>query len=771
MKPLSPAAEARRFSVTQILVWLFELVGPGLSLRAATRALNFDGATYEGTLLETPAWNMKSRASFGPGGLIETRASLLIADAPDNSISLGDALSRAGAAEFSATLRLLWLDENGAADPADAIVMLRGGWASFVREPGAVRLELADPLTLRSDQRVLREFDSIPGGSADSDLQGRALPVVFGVHDRLRLTPFELGRATKLAAPLAIDDDQAFVESIDGFSSSGIAQIGDELIQFDAVEPPVPPSEFPALGTPAQPLVRLETPLPHGIGETVREEPPGGFTWFVADHPCESVGDPRAANAPIAPGTWSSALASFGDRDIQLIQLDRVPSGAVTARVEGWPLAGGGAAVSPVDILEILLTDPRFAALDPASLEMASFVPLRDDLESLGFAFARVLDSASLRLGDLIDSAAREMACWLCSYHFALTLARADPLPPLSTLASLGDATALDPIQTAEVEPEPGPLPSGLLIERTQSPVDPDSGGSFAPFFFAFEPVPGGTNEANPPIVRALEWIDTRSQSALEDLARRMSPAFSEAAHKTVARHLPAHLVLEPGDPVGLTRAPIGLAADGFFLESLETDGPAAVRLRFRGPLAGPACFSANADSSALVSFVRPFGGGRRLLAALNGNYIARLAWNGRFSLTGDFTETDTLVFTPPYDPAEGPIAIHDPDGVPGPGPGSDDRLVFASGDPGAFVPFFFLTDDPVLVPPGSGFAAFTSATLVENVPLPAPPASLSDCVLADADGFTLYPHPSAAALRYDAATNELRLAGELVEGAILNGS
>lgn len=766
MKPLSPAANTRRFAPSQDLAWLLDLEGPGLSLHASNRDIDFDGNTYEPALLETPDFEMRSRSPFAPGGVIESRATLRVADALVTILSLAAALLRASAAEFTATLRLLWLDDNGSAEPDDAVVMLSGGLASFTREPGAVTLHLADPVTLLDDRRVLREFDRLVGKPAlathEHPLTGRALPVVFGIHDRFALRPWELGVETELALPLAEDDDQAFILSLENFPASGIAQIGDELIQFDALDP-----VNTALGTPAQPLVRLETPLPHALGSVVRAEPAGGFTWFVADHVCESVTDPEAGGVPLAPGTFTLEARSVDGRTVQLLCLDRVPSGSVVAAVEGWPLPGGGVAENPADILEILLTDPRFGALDPALLEMASFVQLFNDLAAAGYASARVIDSNARRLGDLIDSAAREAAVWVRSYSPQVAVARAEPLPPLSVLASLDDATALEPLAEAETLPEPAPLPSALGFNRTTPASDPPP----SPFFFAFEPPPGGDNADDPPVIQTLHWLDARSASALQDLARRLAPPLSDARTRTQHRFLPAHVLLEPGDPVLLTRDPIGLAADGLFVESVETDGPASVGLRLVGPLAGPACFTSPpgvAGSVVPPSFVRPFGGGRRLLIAVNGAYGARLSWNGNFSLAGEFTEAETLVFTPPWDPAEGPLALFDADGL----PGSEDRLAFASGEPGAFAPFFFLTADPALAPPGADFAAHTSATLVENVPLPPPPDPplAPDCVLADADGFTLFPHPSAAALHFDKSTNELRLAAELVEGAPLDG-
>lgn len=765
MKPLSPATDTRRFAASQDLAWLLDLDGPGLALRAANREIQFDGKTYEPALLETPRYQTKSRAAFAPGGLIATRATVRVADALLTIASLAAALLRASAAEFTARLRLVWLDANGEAEPEDAITMLRGKMVSVVRHPGAVTLDLADPVTLLDDRRVLREFDRLDEKPAlattEHPLAGRALPVVFGRHDRLRLHPWELGPETELAAPLAIDDDQAFVVSLTNFPASGVAQIGDELVQFDAVDP-----LGPALGTVAQPIVRLETPVPHSIGETVRAEPAGGFVWFVADHACESVTDLDAGDEPLAPGTFTAETRDVDGRPVQLLRLDRVPSGSLVAAVQGWPLPAGGAAENPADVLEILLTDPRFGALDPSLLEMASVVQLRSDLAASGYAFARVLTSNARRLGDLIDSAAREAAVWVRSYSPKITLARAEPLPPLSTLASLGDATALEPLASADVLPEPAPLPSALGFVRTEDAAEPPA----APFFHPFEPAPNQTNEANPPIVESLRWLDARSPSALTDLARRLAPTLADARTEARHRFLPAHLPLEPGDAVDLTRDPIALAADGLFVESLETAGPASVWLRLAGPLAGPPCFTAPPDEMGSVvpaTFVRTFSGGRRLLVALNAQYVARLSWNGNLALPGELRETPALAFSPPWDPDDGPIALRDPDGA----PNADDRLVLAAGDPGAFAPFLFFTADPAFAPPGAPSAAVASATIVENVPLPAPPPALSDCVLADAGGFTFFPHPSAAAFHYDKTTNELRLAAELVEGAPLDGS
>lgn len=798
MKPISPAANSRRFAPSQQLAWLLDLSGPGLALRASNLPVTIDSEPYLPALLETPDYRMAPRSGFAPGGLISTTATLRLADPlPGSILSPTSALLRASASEFAAALRLVWLDDNLIADPPDAVVMLTGGLQSFVREAGALTLHLADPLTLLADRPVLREFNlvalSLPTPLQNTALTGRALPVVFGAFDRLRLLPFDLGAATELSAPFAIDDDQAFVTSLENFPPSGTAQIGDELIEYDALDIP-----NVALGTPAQPITRIEPPVPHSAGATVRAEPADGFTWFVADHVCESVTDARASGLPLAPGSFAPLSISLAGRDVQLLRLDRVPSGTVTARVEGWPLSGGGLADHPIDVLEVLLTDPRFAALDPSSLHAASFDAIRDELTAVGAAFARVLNSSQLRLGNLIDSAAREMAAWLRSRGDRLTLHRADALPPLATLASLTPAAALHPLATAETHPEPSPLPSGLLIDRIHPAADPADPLDAAPFFFPFEPAPAApnaaSNETNPPLTHSLDWLDARSAPALLDLARRVAPPLADA--RTLAAHLtlPAHLLLEPGDAVDLTAPPLGLAADGLFVESLATDGPAAARLQLVGPLAGPACFSASLASPEMGSFpqiffLRPFGGGRRLMIAAEGAWAARLspgtpANPGRFSLAGQLIELEApafaSLFDPPYDPDLGPIALHLQEVSPSDPPLA--RLVFAfGGPPGAppvFTPFFFLTAEPALLPPGGGpgasdFAALTSATLVENVPLPPPPdpPAPTPCVLTDADGFTLFPHPSAAALHYDALTNSLRLAGEFVEGATLDGS
>lgn len=79
MKPLSPAANLRRFESSQTLAWLLDLDGPGFSLRAANMSVSLDGDSYQPVLLETPDWRMES--GNGLGGRVTTLATIRIADA------------------------------------------------------------------------------------------------------------------------------------------------------------------------------------------------------------------------------------------------------------------------------------------------------------------------------------------------------------------------------------------------------------------------------------------------------------------------------------------------------------------------------------------------------------------------------------------------------------------------------------------------------------------------------------------------------------------
>lgn len=764
MKPLSPAAESRRFAPVAVLLWLLDLIGPGLVLRVANRAALFDGIEFLPLLAGAPEWSMEPHGDFGPGGLVVTRASVHLADDASLSPPLRESLLRAPLSEFSATLRLAWLDAAGSADPEDAVTFLHGAPVALRREPGALVLDLVDDLTARAARPVLRDFAALaasdPALSA-SLVQRVSLPLVFGVHDRLPLASFVPGAQARLAAPLAVDDPQAFLDSLDGFPASGVAQIGGELVQYDAVD-----TAALALGTVADPLVRLDTPEPHASGSLVRARPAGGFAWLVADHPCASVSDPEAGGLPIPPGTWSADLLDLAGVDVQLLRLDRFPSGAVTARVEGWPLAGGAPAVNPADLLEILLTHERFAALDPARLDAASFAAARAALASLVHSFARVIASPSALLVQL-DSAAREAACWLRSGPARISLHRAGPVPPLAAVALLDDDTALDPLRPAAAEPEPVPLPRDLMLDRAGAdPALP--GASMLPFLLEFDDLPAPSpSEIRPPLLRRLDWLDGRSAPALEDFARRLAPWIAAPVSAASQRFLIAHAPLEPGDPVAASRPPLGLAFDPLWLSFVRTDGPASVELGLRGPLAAPARFASGSGS-----FVRVFGAGRRLAAAAGGEVQLRLSRLGHLKLAGELVEDAAL----PPGPLDESIALHA-------GPPADGALVFACGEAPAFTPFLLLAPDGAGLGIGAGAAMGLAGVVVELGPspaappgfvppdLPLPPPLGPACYETDASAATFAPHPESTAAYFDVAAAELLLAADLIEGVPLDVS
>lgn len=320
MKSFTPYVETQRYAARQNVVWLLTLGEGNEVWRAASREIEFDGAMYPARIADAPRWSMSSAGAFGAGGIIESRAEIRVNDLASSADSLRSRLGLSGGG-LAAELKLLWTDAEGLWQPEDAVTMLRGIVSEWTAGATSIRLMLRDEIAAVSQKRIGRTLLPFMLGGQSSPILGRDLPILFGLHEAAPLLELSPGVASRLAAPLRVEDATIALASMEGFPVSGTVQVGAELIEYSAMD-----SVAKTLGTALVPINRGAERMLHSSGEPVRLVPEGGFQWLVADHPCASVSDLRADGLPVDSGDWSASLRTLGGFEAQVITMPRWPT-------------------------------------------------------------------------------------------------------------------------------------------------------------------------------------------------------------------------------------------------------------------------------------------------------------------------------------------------------------------------------------------------------------------------------------------------------------
>ncbi|MCH8333766.1 hypothetical protein IIC65_07520, partial [Candidatus Sumerlaeota bacterium] len=415
--------------------------------------------------------------------------------------------------------------------------------------------------------------------------------------------------------------------------------------------------------------------------------------------------------------------------DLQLFvsyfaQLTAEPARTITARVEGWMDGAQEVIENPADVIELLLTDSRFAGLGSGEIDAADLSAIRSELASKGFTYARRIGGGQ-RLGDLIESAARESAVWIQSGGEKAGLARRGVSPPVAgSPETLDDTKSLDASAPARIV-----TPRGEVLSDCFTVVAGGEATGGEPKVWS-RCADGSQGEGSIPEETALAWLDGREEGALAQLGGRILSAGREPEVGYTQSYPLGAIVLEPGDSVCADRAVVGLNAMPAWVESARTVSGSRVEIKMRGPEAGEFCWQEDGET-----FLRVFGFGARVTAYSSGLAMVSVEQGGRFVLRGRFREEANF--------SAGPFSgavVH-----------SGGFLYWSLGSGGSFTPFLRID--------GAGNVDL-NGTLREESAL----AFLIDgqCLSADATLFRLSPQGSEAALEFTGGV--LHLAGRMAE-------
>ncbi len=579
MKPLSSAAETRRYSAAQTAIWMLTLtdlapVTPE-TFRAANLAISFDDDDYPAMISATPEWEMKSWREFGPGGIVGSKARVRLADL---NAGLSTWLGERNALGLSAELRLLQLESSGSFDVEDAVTMLKGIVVEVEREAAAITLTLHDPITVLESHRVARALNLIMTEGESSPLIGHILPIVIGRHEELELEELRPGIVGVLASDISSSATVIPLVSIADFPTSGVVQIGAEQISYSTVS-----TANQTLGTVASPATRGGSPTAHSEGDPVRLVPAGGFQWLVADHLCASVTNLEADGVPVSSSAWSLEVRALGDEDAHVVEMNAWPvafgkqARTLTANVQGWPDGLGGCLENPADVIELFLTQPRFGGLASGDLDSTSLDAIWDELDAAGFAYARRITS-ELMLGEAVDSAARECAVWIRSGGSKVNFSRvAAELDSGDALETLDDTKALDADTSVILRPVSGSFRIGDALEL----YIPAISGRDERVVWTEYASPAPTSGIIPARIR-LDWLDGLSEDALDEIGERLWYFRRELLRRHEQSFPLGSIMLEPGDVALLDAPPLGLDEVPTWIESLAMKTANRIEVRFK---------------------------------------------------------------------------------------------------------------------------------------------------------------------------------------------
>lgn len=215
---------------------------------------------------------------------------------------------------------IVFLDADRAAGLGDRVVLFHGRIEQAVVYRNRIEIECIDELSALAR----RDFDSplSPDDTPerDAEIVGRNLPWVFGCIENLRLAPWRSGIPFSLARQAYVEDSRIYLESTDNLPDAGAVQVGDEVLEYAAVD-----RAAHTIGTAAAPLTRTE-PAWHLPGAQGRLVPDESFQWIVAGHDCLSVDDLRADGRPLDASDYAVVDETWRNRSLQKVVMARWPA-------------------------------------------------------------------------------------------------------------------------------------------------------------------------------------------------------------------------------------------------------------------------------------------------------------------------------------------------------------------------------------------------------------------------------------------------------------
>ncbi len=304
----------------QDVLWTLTLQWADAEVRYSHREAAPSGAYPPATLLEPGRLSASIRNGLGPAPRsAASRLDLSLAlDGPE-SPTIRERLAQADPEGLEATWGVVFLDDARQADLTDRVTLFHGTVESASVTRHALELHCIDYLSAKGRKIFGRELrpDELP--EADSALEGRMLPWVFGALEEAELCEWRTGRSLLLAGDVRPDDKTIALQSVEGLPDTGVVQIGDERLEYDVLD-----RDTNQLGRETLPLRRSE-PAYHDAGSPARLVPEAGFEWLAANHPCRAVENVRADGLAVPATDYAVAEENWNGTTIQKITLQKWP--------------------------------------------------------------------------------------------------------------------------------------------------------------------------------------------------------------------------------------------------------------------------------------------------------------------------------------------------------------------------------------------------------------------------------------------------------------
>lgn len=396
MKQLSQLAEEERQSTGNSIYWILEIGWPDETRSYSSRALQLGEHTYHAWLADAGALRLELARHFEQTTGVADRVTVALSNVADPDEGLEVLLERYDPEGLSCRIGALFQDRQKQATPEDIIWLQEFVIEEVVVGTLRVELRLVDLLSSKGQRRVGRRNPESPGSGSSQNRTGEIIPIIFGRVTDCPLMPYRVGAQTRLRKDLVVTDTVAYVESVAEFLPAGSVQIGEELISYVAVD-----QNEATLGTAESPLARQE-PSYHRNSAVVREVPPGGFEFLVADHLCGAVRNVKADGAPVQPGQYSVAEEQLDGQTVQKLVFPMLPTKGEYASVgsvlavtgetfEGcWATGAGNSAIG------------AFRAYDPNRLSTAATVSREAPV--LEVEFRGDVSKGGSRYGDLVGA-------------------------------------------------------------------------------------------------------------------------------------------------------------------------------------------------------------------------------------------------------------------------------------------------------------------------------------------------------------------------------
>lgn len=471
MRTLTQSALNESLRYGQNVAWVLSIQWPAGTAHYAHRTVTLPGGTLSAALKDSGRLISSRESGIGPAARPASsrlRISLTL-DGPE-SPSVRERLAACDPEGLEVRWGLLFLDPAGAGNLEDWIPLFWGVVERAVVTRVALELDCLDMLSARGRERFGRELCAADLPEPGSAAEGRMLPWIFGAPGQVELIPWRTGRSLALVHDVEPRDTAIALQSVDNLPETGVVQIGDERLEYDALDPTAK-----TLGSPAVPLRRTE-PGWHDAGSPARLLPPGGFEWLVAGHPCRVVRNLLSDGLPVAEGLYAVTTEAWQGETVQKAVLPKWPTQIAyrpdthTLRLNGESQPGVWGVESSSTALNALFALDAYPHTTRAEISVSAKSLVAGWLGDLSGAEQRYGQFAAARLIALVEAE----QIWEPSTQLNLTFENNE----ISATATLPrpDPASLDlvvPSHTHGSEGEPsGPLTAALRYGPVEFVLD-----------------------------------------------------------------------------------------------------------------------------------------------------------------------------------------------------------------------------------------------------------------------------------------------------------